>query len=625
MPLRDVAAGDDRPLQEIADSLFKSHKIIVVSGAGISTSAGIPDFRSKDGLYNLIPDQTCLPTPPPSNPSTPSKKRTAESLDESEDTTSRKRRACTVDESETPPSSQSSTTSNASRRSSGATRLRGQDLFHARVWNSPQSASTFYRFIASLRQQIYSKDTDSTATHRFIRSLRDGGRLMRCYTQNIDGLESRVGLSMNLTRGKGNKRRFMKKNFEAPIPEQTENTDFDGGCEAVPLHGDLDKLRCTLCHDLFDWTADATDSFLEGLAPDCAECERKSDEREATGKRGLSIGSLRPNIVLYGEDHPSNTLLTPLIPFDIASRPEVLIIMGTSLKVFGLQKIVRDMAKAVHSLKHGRVIFVNRTRPAESVWDGIIDDFVAMDCDDWVEDIHRRRSDLWLRQGDIRLKVVKPPGQKKRKAVEDSADEVRPAKKPKIMVEIPAARPNEQKPKNPRKEKPTLQLEHSQTRLESIATLLAATQTPATPRKIYRALKDVNAHHPGRQYLSPLAPLHRPQPSPLRQFPLVSEVTEPANPSTPRRPPFSPLTPMTNTPARTMRSIFSEVIDDRTAAKSKIYDGKENMEVCWKNGAVKEAARVGLDPVQGVDEGVPMYKLSNRRFFSRLIATLGFD
>ena len=30
----------------------KSHKIVFFGGAGVSTESGIPDFRSKDGLYN---------------------------------------------------------------------------------------------------------------------------------------------------------------------------------------------------------------------------------------------------------------------------------------------------------------------------------------------------------------------------------------------------------------------------------------------------------------------------------------------------------------------------------------------------------------------------------------------
>jgi NAD-dependent histone deacetylase SIR2 len=38
-------------VQDAIDLLRKSKRIIVLSGAGISTSCGIPDFRSADGLY----------------------------------------------------------------------------------------------------------------------------------------------------------------------------------------------------------------------------------------------------------------------------------------------------------------------------------------------------------------------------------------------------------------------------------------------------------------------------------------------------------------------------------------------------------------------------------------------
>ncbi|EXJ63968.1 hypothetical protein A1O7_00303 [Cladophialophora yegresii CBS 114405] len=448
----------------------------------------------------MIPSQNMLPTPPSSQPSTPTHSRVADlSLDgEPFSSQSRSRRAS----------------------SSPSSRLRGQDLFDSRVFQNAESTTVFYQFIASMRHKIRDEVRSTSSVHKFIRVLRDGGRLMRCYTQNIDGLEAREGLVTDLRRGKGNKRRFMKKHYEAPRPAQTVSTDFDGGCEVVQLHGDLDKLRCTMCSTQYEWGDEETDIYLEGAAPSCPKCKEKSADRQATGKRGLAVGSLRPNIVLYGEDHPSNTLLTPLIPFDAGCRPEVLVIMGTSLKVFGLQKIVREFAKAVHSHKNdkGRVIFVNRTRPAESVWEGIIDDFVAMDCDDWVDDLKKRRHDLWLRQGEIDMAVSKAAQPKrKRKSIEDeSSKENRPSKKAKIVVEVPS--PNAADGGNP-------------------SAILS--RRLISPKKI-----KLPQDYPGRAILSPLAKARRPPVSPFTS-PIRGNNESPLPSSrkrgTPMRPPISPL------------------------------------------------------------------------------------
>ena len=37
----------------LAKAIKEAKKIIFFGGAGVSTESGIPDFRSKDGLYNL--------------------------------------------------------------------------------------------------------------------------------------------------------------------------------------------------------------------------------------------------------------------------------------------------------------------------------------------------------------------------------------------------------------------------------------------------------------------------------------------------------------------------------------------------------------------------------------------
>ena len=356
----------------------------------------LQDFRSKDGLYSLIQDQEVLPSFFRSRAPTPSQDFSDYGL---------------------PSSSQDSVSSSTSSRS----KLKGQDLFDASVWKNPSNTAVFYRFIASLRQRIHEEVKETSPTHKFIRTLRDGGRLMRCYTQNIDGLESREGLIMDLSRGKGSKRRFVKTVYEAPRPSDPirRGSEFDGGCEVVPLHGDLDLLRCSLCQDLCAWDEHGRmECFLGGEAPQCGKCEAKNQNRRDSGKRGLSVGLLRPNIVLYQEEHPSNALLSPLPPFDIGQKPEVLLIMGTSLKVHGLQKLIREFSRSIHTRKgmKGKVVLVNRTKPAESLWNEYIDEWICMDCDDWVKDLRSRREDLWLRQGELPILPVTKPAKRAMKA-----------------------------------------------------------------------------------------------------------------------------------------------------------------------------------------------------------------
>jgi NAD-dependent histone deacetylase SIR2 len=85
----------------------------------------------------------------------------------------------------------------------------------------------------------------------------------------------------------------------------------------------------------------------------------------------------------------------------MARKPDMLIIMGTSLKVHGLKKLVKDFAKAVHATGtgttpngspkvqknwQGKVVFVNKTPPG-SEWSDVIDYHVAGETDEWVEKV----------------------------------------------------------------------------------------------------------------------------------------------------------------------------------------------------------------------------------------------
>ncbi|TVY43110.1 NAD-dependent histone deacetylase [Lachnellula subtilissima] len=249
--------------------------------------------------------------------------------------------------------------------------LKGRDLFDSIIWNDPFTTSIFYI-----------------------------GRLVRNYTQNIDLLEERLGLCTDLGRGAGNRARFHYKTQQEARPlDIAGDSPHNGGVEVVLLHGSLGKLRCGICAKLSSWDdPDREAATLSGQAPDCPQCEDHSNKRTGRGRRSLAVGRLRPDIVLYGEEHPSADLVGPLITHDLSLGPDVLLIMGTSLKVHGLKVMIKEFAKAIHT-RGGKVVFINRTKPSESIWGDVIDYWVEWDCDAWVLDLKEKREDIWLPQG----------------------------------------------------------------------------------------------------------------------------------------------------------------------------------------------------------------------------------
>ena len=290
--------------------------------------------------------------------------------------------------------------------------VKGKDLFDSVIWKDPLSTSVFYKFTAALRRKIRGDIEHTTPTHRFIRTLRDSRKLVRCYTQNIDGLESREGLCMNLGRGKGNRARFTKKVMEKPKEptHSLSNGEQDGGCEVVQLHGDLEELRCNLCQQTCGWEGKGTETLLlDGTAPECLSCAVSDQQRRNQGKRGTKVGTLRPNIVLYGEEHPSADILGTIIAHDLGLAPDLLLILGTSLHVHGLKILVREFAKSVLARPggKGKVICVNLSKPSECIWKDTIDYWISMDCDKWIGALRRHRPDLWQIQMGLKLQVSK--------------------------------------------------------------------------------------------------------------------------------------------------------------------------------------------------------------------------
>lgn len=316
--------------------------------------------------------------------------------------------------------------------------MKGKDLFDASIWSDPLRTSVFYTFATSLRQKV--RDVKPTTSHHFISHLRDRGKLVRCYTQNIDQIEEKVGLSTSLTDGPGTRGRFSRRSTgtglskmvddepsSQPDPDSSQQSiqpdvtegpkPQRSGVECVFLHGSLELLRCFLCGRVCAWDELEVET-LSGQQPECPHCVGATVAREEKGKRALGVGKLRPDIVLYGEEHPNAHLISPIVTHDLTLYPDMLLILGTSLRVHGLKVMVREFAKAVHS-KGGKVVFVNFTKPPESSWGDVIDYWVQWDCDAWVQDLQSRIPKFW--------QAPEPPRLKKR-ASEDKKIEAKDRK-----------------------------------------------------------------------------------------------------------------------------------------------------------------------------------------------------
>src|SRR6266496_2989581 len=88
----------------------------------------------------------------------------------------------------------------------------GRDLFDlSRIFISSRSLTTFYKFMALLKQQVV--DARVTATHRHFAKLNNINKLLRVYSQNVYNLK-RAGLTVN----------------------------------NLKLHGKINSIWCNICH-----------------------------------------------------------------------------------------------------------------------------------------------------------------------------------------------------------------------------------------------------------------------------------------------------------------------------------------------------------------------------------------
>jgi NAD-dependent SIR2 family protein deacetylase len=217
-----LSALPRKKLESVADFvkvLKKAKKIVVIAGAGISVSCGIPDFRSKDGIYAMAKNMdVVLPEP--------------------------------------------------------------ECLFQIDYFR--EDPAPFFEVVRS----AFANSPKPSPTHWFLKLLQDKKKLLRVYTQNIDGLEEAAGVT-----------------------------------RCIPCHGSFAHSTCMRCKKRV-LTSTLMPSIQAGVIPTCAEPHCR--------------GVLKPDITFFGEilDDKVSTMITK-----DRLKADLLLVMGTSLKVAPVMEI----------------------------------------------------------------------------------------------------------------------------------------------------------------------------------------------------------------------------------------------------------------------------------------------
>ncbi|KAF9526098.1 DHS-like NAD/FAD-binding domain-containing protein [Crepidotus variabilis] len=286
----------------------KSQRILILTGAGISVSCGIPDFRSKDGLYATL------------------KNKTQYDLDDP------------------------------------------QQMFDIDYFR--ENPAVFYSFASS----IYPSNFTPSPCHRFIKLVEEQGKLLRNYTQNIDTLETQVGVKKVL-QCHGSFAFASCLQCRRKVPGHEIETEILS--QKVPL--------CTMCN------GSALSAGVNGVVKAKTKAGRKGAKKKSKKKTtnvweedddedddipDYPPGIMKPDITFFGEkltDEFDHSLMEDRFKVDL------LLVIGTSLKVSPVAEILSHLP---HSIPQ---ILINKT-PIKHINPDIIllgnaDDIVLYLCD----------------------------------------------------------------------------------------------------------------------------------------------------------------------------------------------------------------------------------------------------
>ncbi|EXJ86231.1 hypothetical protein A1O1_06601 [Capronia coronata CBS 617.96] len=353
-----------------AVALFKSAKnIVTLTGAGISTSLGVPDFRSKNGVYDLLKDSIY------NDP---------------------------------------------------------QELFHIDNFKADpdefykQAAKVFPRMQGLVPAKGHVGSTKSadaplvplvpkySPTHAFIAMLQSKGKLLTNYTQNIDGLEAAAGVTPD---------KLIQVHGTLATASCMTCGKRTTARKYMPVvrAGGIPFCKCSLVDEPGDTKRDESDKTTKKKRKR-HEFEDSSDSEGEVGTEIFPKGLLKPDMTFFGE-HISYSY-GPRLEMD-KGKVDLLVIIGTSLKVAPVNDLLLAIPPTVPQ------IWISKDRCQRQGVK--VDIELLGECDLVLEEIARRAGwtaalerKLWDNQ---KSSCVKEPPQKVKKvAPRPEQDKISPVK-----------------------------------------------------------------------------------------------------------------------------------------------------------------------------------------------------
>jgi len=308
-PYRFYDAGESElcRFRAVVDLIRDKKHILVLCGAGLSVSCGIPDFRSKTGLYSTLdPQELGLHA--------------------------------------------------------------AEDLFDLEVFQD--NPGPFYKFaqhhfVSSARKQI-----NPSFSHKFLAMMHQHNQLLRVYTQNIDGLEEVAGIpAKSVVYAHGSLAWAQCMRCKAKVDCQSIAEEMEQGI--VPLCRNLAKQRkrkstSSVASSLSTTVSEAPSrpsspqdtKTISRMRRSCSTASFISDisltenSFSNINEIGQCKGVMKPGITFFGEKLNCN--VARLLEAD-RKKADAVLVMGTSLSVAPMSKVVKYLSPAIPR------ILINRT------------------------------------------------------------------------------------------------------------------------------------------------------------------------------------------------------------------------------------------------------------------------